>query len=143
MSGLYYIISIYKKEGDLACKIKYNKENETNFTMESVYDWTCDLINGIQFLHFNKWIHRDIKPGYNYLFLLGSCNDHDKMMIDQSRSDNFFVATCTCMYYSTLSMRGHSLSHNLVLPQIKFENDKYMELMKLKILQRLKKINNG
>jgi len=59
----YFINFINKKEGDLACKIKYNKENDINFTIESVYDWTCDLINGIQFLHFNKWIHRDIKPG--------------------------------------------------------------------------------
>ena len=102
--------------------------------MESVYDWTCDLINGIQFLHFNKWIHRDIKPGYNYLFLLGSCNDHDKMMIDQSRSDNFFVATCTCMYYSTLSMVIPLISlfpyFSFKLSRIKFEN---MGLTKLKI----------
>jgi hypothetical protein len=64
-------------------------------------------------------------------------------MIDRSRSDNFYVTTCTYMH-STLSMviPLKSLSHILVLNRLKLSLKKIdMEFVKLKIydFQRLKK----
>jgi hypothetical protein len=56
------------------------------------------------------------------------------MMIDRSPSDNFFCTICTCMFYSTLSKVIALITHILVkLPQIKFDDHKYAELIKLYI----------
>ena len=57
----------------MAKRIKEQKEENKMFTMDTVYLWAKEMIYGIDFLHTNDIIHRDIKPGYHlfiHLFII-------------------------------------------------------------------------
>ena len=45
-------------------KIEEQKIINTKFDIVLTSDWIHDLINGINYIHDKKIIHRDIKPGY-------------------------------------------------------------------------------
>ena len=57
------LFKINSKDGDLAKRIKEQKEENKMFNVETVYLWAKEMIYGIDFLHSNEIIHRDIKPG--------------------------------------------------------------------------------
>jgi len=51
----------YAEGGDLYSLIKQNKKNNKFFTEEELWRFTYDILMGVEYLHANKIIHRDIK----------------------------------------------------------------------------------
>ena len=59
----------------MAKRIKEQKEENKLFSMDTVYLWAKEMIYGIDFLHTNEIIHRDIKPGYKSSLTVGIMNN--------------------------------------------------------------------
>jgi serine/threonine protein kinase len=53
-----------KKDGSLADEIAIKKALNKLIPVHDINSWALQLLNGIDYLHEMKIIHRDIKPSY-------------------------------------------------------------------------------
>lgn len=61
------IITEYCSGGDLGQKIRYLKKNGEKLSEERINYWFTQLLSACYYLHSNKILHRNIKPGNIYL----------------------------------------------------------------------------
>jgi len=70
-AGLLYIVMDYCDEQDLGVQIEMRRHERKQFEEALVQRWICELISGLDYLHYLKILHRDIKP--NNIFISRGC----------------------------------------------------------------------
>ena len=61
------IVMEYANDGDLSRKIKYNLKNKLLFREDVIWDYLIQILEGINYLHENKIMHRDLKSANIFL----------------------------------------------------------------------------
>ena len=61
------IVMEYADDGDLSKKIKYNLKNGLIFREDVIWDYLIQILEGINYLHENKIMHRDLKSANIFL----------------------------------------------------------------------------
>ena len=66
------IVMEYADDGDLSKKIKYNLKNGLIFREDVIWDYLIQILEGINYLHENKIMHRDLKSANIFLMKDGT-----------------------------------------------------------------------
>ena len=56
------LVTFYCEDGDLNDLIERNKKMNLFIQEECIFEWTCQMLKGLSYLHNKNIIHRDIKP---------------------------------------------------------------------------------
>ena len=94
------IIMEYADDGDLASKIKYNLKNGLIFHEKIIWNYLIQILEGINYLHENKIIHRDLKSANIFLMKDGTIKIGDLNVSTIAKMGIAFTQTGTPYYAS-------------------------------------------
>ncbi len=94
------IIMEYADDGDLSTKIKYNLKNGLIFHENIIWNYLIQILEGINYLHENKVIHRDLKSANLFLMNDGTVKIGDLNVSTIAKMGIAFTQTGTPYYAS-------------------------------------------
>ena len=94
------IIMEYADDGDLSTKIKYNLKNGLIFHESIIWNYLIQILEGINYLHENKVIHRDLKSANLFLMNDGTVKIGDLNVSTIAKMGIAFTQTGTPYYAS-------------------------------------------
>ena len=94
------IIMEYADDGDLATKIKYNLKHGLIFRENIIWNYLIQILEGINYLHENKIIHRDLKSANLFLMKDGTVKIGDLNVSTIAKMGIAFTQTGTPYYAS-------------------------------------------
>ena len=92
------LIMEYADDGDISLKIKNNLKKKLIFNENTIWNWTFQLLEGIQYLHDNKIMHRDLKSANLFLLKDGTLKIGDLNVSIIAKNDLAFTQTGTPYY---------------------------------------------
>ena len=57
----------FADDGDISTKIKYNLRNNLHFRENIIWEYLIQILEGLNYLHEKKIIHRDLKSANIFL----------------------------------------------------------------------------
>ena len=99
------IIMEYADDGDLATKIKYNLKHGLIFRENIIWNYLIQILEGINYLHENKIIHRDLKSANLFLMKDGTVKIGDLNVSTIAKMGIAFTQTGT--RYHSLNLLFH------------------------------------
>ena len=92
-------------DGDLATKIKYNLKHGLIFRENIIWNYLIQILEGINYLHENKIIHRDLKSANLFLMKDGTVKIGDLNVSTIAKMGIAFTQTGT--RYHSLNLLFH------------------------------------
>lgn len=106
-----YIIMEFCPGGDLGTQIKNRNKNRNRFTENEAKAYICEIILGLEFLHKNDIIFRDLKPENVVLTATGHVKLTDfglsKQSVDESVGNKSFVGSIAYLAPEILKKQNH------------------------------------
>lgn len=63
----------------MAKEINEKKQSESRFNEIQIFNWLSKIVEGMNYLHENRIVHRDIKPSYIYIFYTYLFRNYDRI----------------------------------------------------------------
>jgi NIMA (never in mitosis gene a)-related kinase len=63
----------FADDGDISTKIKYNLKHKKHFEENTIWKYLIQILEGLNYLHEKKIIHRDLKSANIFLMKNGVC----------------------------------------------------------------------
>ena len=92
------IVMEYADDGDISLKIKNNLKRKLIFEENTIWNWIIQLLEGIQYLHDNKVMHRDLKSANLFLLKNGTLKIGDLNVSTLAKND---LALTQTPYYTS------------------------------------------
>ena len=92
------LIMEYADDGDISLKIKNNLKRKLIFEENTIWNWIIQLLEGIQYLHDNKIMHRDLKSANLFLLKNGTLKIGDLNVSTVAKNGLAYTQTGTPYY---------------------------------------------
>ena len=92
------LIMEYADDGDISLKIKNNLKRKLIFEENTIWNWIIQLLEGIQYLHDNKVMHRDLKSANLFLLKNGTLKIGDLNVSTVAKNGLAYTQTGTPYY---------------------------------------------
>ena len=92
------VIMEYADDGDISLKIKNNLKRKLIFEENTIWNWIIQLLEGIQYLHDNQIIHRDLKSANLFLLKNGTLKIGDLNVSTIAKNGLAYTQTGTPYY---------------------------------------------
>ena len=92
------IVMEYADGGDISSKIRNNLKRKLIFEEKTIWNWAIQLLEGIQYLHNNKIMHRDLKSANLFLLKNGTLKIGDLNVSTIAKNDLAYTQTGTPYY---------------------------------------------